>query len=338
MNVDRQIGEAGAATAAQSSTGRSPVRDSEPNVVVCVAPQSGRHESLKAAVVAGGGELGSIGEADALVWADPAVPHEFPATLAQGPNVRWVALPFAGIEPYADYLTDRNGDHDMVWTAAKGVYAEPVAEHVVATALAGMRGLVHYSRETTWAPPVGRNLLGARVTVFGAGGITDSLVRLLGPFNCDITVVRRQADPYPGATRTVALADRLDALADTDLVVLALALTPETRGVISDAELAAMPDHAWLVNVARGGHIDTDALVCALDAGSIGGAALDVTDPEPLPDGHPLWGQPRVLITPHVGNTPEMGIPLLARHIEQNVARFRVGDELDGVIDTSAGY
>jgi phosphoglycerate dehydrogenase-like enzyme len=108
--------------------------------------------------------------------------------------------------------------------------------------------------------------------------------------------------------------------------------------VIGAAELAAMAPHAWLVNVARGGHVDTGALLEALDAGAVGGAALDVTDPEPLPDGHPLWGHPRCLITPHIGNTPEMGIPLLARHITDNVARFVRGEPLDGLVDVTAGY
>jgi phosphoglycerate dehydrogenase-like enzyme len=120
--------------------------------------------------------------------------------------------------------------------------------------------------------------------------------------------------------------------------VLALALTPHTRHVIGAPELEAMAPHAWLVNVARGGHIDTDALLAALDAGALGGAALDVTDPEPLPDGHPLWGDPRVLITPHVGNTPEMGVPLLAAHVARNVASFVAGEALVGVIDVEAGY
>lgn len=316
----------------ETQLGRSPIGDSRSNVIA-VLPKSGRHESLTAAVVAGGGVLGPIEEASALVWADPALPELLPTTLAKGPNVRWVALPFAGIEPYAAHLTK-----DQIWTAAKGVYAEPVAEHVVACALAGLRGLVHYGRQSTWAAPQGRNLLGAKVTVFGAGGITASLMRLLEPFNCEVTVVRRQADPYPGAVRTLGLDQRVEAVANADVVVLALALTPETRHVIGADELAAMPNHAWLVNVARGGHVDPDALLDALDAHSIGGAALDVTEPEPLPDGHALWVHPQVLITPHVGNTPEMGVPLLAAHIEDNVTRFRLGDELAGVIDTATGY
>ncbi len=120
--------------------------------------------------------------------------------------------------------------------------------------------------------------------------------------------------------------------------MLALALTDETRHVIGAEELAAMKSTAWLVNVARGGHVDTDALVAALAEGAIGGAGLDVTDPEPLVESHPLWTEPRALITPHVGNTPEMGIPLLAAHIADNVARFAAGKPLDGVVDTDLGY
>jgi phosphoglycerate dehydrogenase-like enzyme len=97
------------------------------------------------------------------------------------------------------------------------------------------------------------------------------------------------------------------------------------------------PD-AWLVNVARGPHVDTDALVTALRDGAIGGAALDVTDPEPLPDGHPLWELERCIITPHTADTPEMIEPLLARRIRDNVERFAAGQPLIGVVDPAAGY
>jgi phosphoglycerate dehydrogenase-like enzyme len=99
-----------------------------------------------------------------------------------------------------------------------------------------------------------------------------------------------------------------------------------------------MPSHAWLVNVARGRHVDTDALTAALRDGTIGGAALDVTDPEPLPDGHPLWTQPDCIITPHVGNTPEMGIELLRLRVRDNVARFARGAPLLGPVDVELGY
>ncbi|MFV0526560.1 MAG: D-isomer specific 2-hydroxyacid dehydrogenase family protein [Acidimicrobiales bacterium] len=302
-------------------------------VPIAVEPKSGRFSSLEAAVRAGGGRVAPVEEARGLVWADPSKPADLPPTVATGPRLEWVALPFSGIEPYVPYL-----DRDRTWTCARGVYARPVAEHALALGLAGLRGLVGYGRATTWSRPVGTNLVDGNVVLFGAGGITEELIGLLAGFDCRVTVVRRRPEPVPGAHATVALEDRLTVLPDADLVVLALALTPETAGVIGPAEFEAMARHAWLVNVARGGHVDTAALVAALDAGGIGGACLDVTDPEPLPDGHPLWGHPRCLITPHVGNTPEMGIPLLAHHIEANVAAFVAGRSLAGVIDVDAGY
>ncbi|MGF1597596.1 MAG: D-isomer specific 2-hydroxyacid dehydrogenase family protein [Acidimicrobiales bacterium] len=300
---------------------------------VAVEPKSGRYESLEQAVRAGGGRIVGPGEADALVWADPTVPDDLPALIGANPSLRWIGLPFAGIEPYVPHL-----DHDRTWTCARGVYARPVAEHALAMGLAGLRGVVSYARRRSWSAHQGRNLVDGNVVVFGAGGITDELLRLLSGFGCRVTVIRRRAEPLAGADRTLALEGRLEALVDADLVVLALALTPETERVISTAELEAMPEHAWLVNVARGGHVDHDALLAALDTGSIAGACLDVTDPEPLPDGHPLWSNERVLITPHVGNTEEMGVPLLAAHIERNVARFVAGEPLEGVVDVDAGY
>ncbi len=301
---------------------------------IAVEPKSGRYGSLEDAVRAGGGEVAPPAEADALVWADPHVaPEQLVATLDAGPGIRWVALPFAGIEPYVPHL-----DRDRTWTCARGVYARPVAEHVLTSGLAGLRGFVGYARTTGWSGPVGDNLLDGSVVIFGAGGITEELLKLLAPFDCTTTVVRRRADPLPGADRTVGMADRLEVLGDADLVVLALALTPDNHGFFGVDELAAMAPHAWLVNVARGGHVDHDALVTAATAGGIGGAVLDVTDPEPLPDDHPLWAVPNVLITPHIGNTPEMGVPLLAAHIEANVAAFIAGEPLAGVVDVDAGY
>ncbi len=306
---------------------------SEGRPKVAVEPKSGRFESLEEAVVRGGGVVAPPEDAQALVWADPHRPQDLPELLARVDGIEWVGLPFAGIEPYVPYL-----DHERVWTCARGVYARPVAEHALMLGLAGLRGLATYARATTWSPPQGHNLVDGKVTVFGAGGITEELMGLLQGWGAEVTVVRRRADPFPGAARTLALDDRLEAVAGADLVILALALTPETEGVIGAAELAAMADHAWLVNVARGGHVDADALLAALDAGELGGACLDVTEPEPLPDGHPFWTHPRVLITPHIGNTPEMGIPLLADHIADNVGRLAAGEELAGVIDVDAGY
>jgi phosphoglycerate dehydrogenase-like enzyme len=131
---------------------------------------------------------------------------------------------------------------------------------------------------------------------------------------------------------------RPSALGSADLVVLALALTPETTGFFARPQFEAMAAHAWLVNVARGRHVVTEDLVSALSSGAIGGAALDVTEPEPLPEGHRLWALPNCLITPHTANTYEMAIPLLSARIADNVRRFAVGEPLLGPVFPDLGY
>jgi phosphoglycerate dehydrogenase-like enzyme len=152
------------------------------------------------------------------------------------------------------------------------------------------------------------------------------------------TVVRRHAAAMTGAVRTLQ-PDRLaEAVGPAAVVFVALALTPSTERIIDAAALAAMRPDAWLVNVARGRHVHTEALVAALREGSIGGAGLDVTDPEPLPDGHPLWTMPNCIITPHTADTWEMVERMLARRITENVARFAAGQPLIGLVDPEAGY
>jgi phosphoglycerate dehydrogenase-like enzyme len=288
---------------------------------------------LSDAIVAGGGHLVPLGQAEALVWSDARDADGLAAAIAANPELRWVQLPFAGIENVVHLVDD-----DRVWTCGKGVYAEPVAEMALSLALAGMRGLGSYARAAGWSGPIGRNLIGATVAILGGGGITESLLRLLQPFDCDITVVRNQVQDMPGAD-SVLEADRYtDAIANADLVVLALALTPETEGIIGASELELMGRNAWLVNVARGRHVVTDDLVHALRNGVIAGAGLDVTDPEPLPEGHPLWTLPNCIVTPHVGNTPEMARPLLAERVTANVKRWAEGADLIGLVDPEAGY
>ncbi|HEY1280574.1 MAG TPA: NAD(P)-dependent oxidoreductase, partial [Acidimicrobiales bacterium] len=268
------------------------------------------------AITAGGGHLVPVAEAEALVWGSPTDADGLATILRDAPKIRWVQLPWAGVEAFVDLIDD-----DRLWTCGKGVYAEPVAELALTLALAGMRGLGTYARADRWEPPHGTNLMGAQVTVLGGGGITESFLRLLRPFDCHVTVVRNRAQDMDGAD-VVLESDRLtDALAGADLVVVALALTPDTEGIISASELDLMEPSAWIVNVARGRHIVTADLVAALQQGVIGGAALDVTDPEPLPEGHPLWSMPNCIITPHVGNTPDMARPLLAERITENVKR-----------------
>lgn len=285
------------------------------------------------AVLAAGGELAPIDEASALIWADPAAIEEFPLVVEDASDLEWIQLPYAGVEKFAPNLTP-----DRIWTCGKGVYADPVAEHVIGLILAGFRQLHMYIGADSWKTPMGRNLLGASVTVIGGGGIAEALIRLLEPWGTTITVVRKSAKPVPGATLTVTNDHMAEAIADTDVVVLAAALTAETHHLVDAEFLVAMADRAWLVNVARGGLVSTDDLVDALRMGQIAGAALDVTDPEPLPDGHPLFALHNCIITPHVGNTPQMGLPLITDRVARNVARWIAGDELIGVVDVVAGY
>jgi phosphoglycerate dehydrogenase-like enzyme len=285
------------------------------------------------AVHAGGAEVVDVARATGLVWGHPRDVDGLAEVLAEAPQIEWVQLPWAGVEQFV-HLVGR----DRRWTCGKGVYAEPVAELALSLALAGLRGVGHYARATSWSGPRGRNLHGARVTIVGGGGITTSLVRMLRPFQCHVTVVRNRVQAMDGVD-DVLEADRFaDALPGADVVVLALALTPETEGLIGAGELAMMEPHTWLVNVARGRHIVTDDLVAALAEERLGGAGLDVTDPEPLPAEHALWREPRCIITPHVGNTPEMAMPLLSERITTNVRRYAAGEPLIGGIDPDAGY
>jgi phosphoglycerate dehydrogenase-like enzyme len=288
------------------------------------------------AIRRGGGEPVPLDqEPEGLVWTDAAAMDHLSGALAAQPRISWVQLPQAGIERAVDAGVI---DHQRRWTSAKGAFAEPVAEHALMLLLAGLRQLKVRARARSWGEPGGETLFGQPVTIVGGGGIATVLLRLLEPFRAQVTVVRRRAEALPGAARTIG-ADRLaQALTGARAVMLTLALTPQTRGLIGRAELAAMEPDGWLVNVARGGLVDTAALLDALLAGQIGGAALDVTDPEPLPSGHPLWGLPNCLITPHTADTEDMIRPLLADRIADNVRRLAAGQPLVGQVDPDLGY
>ena len=295
------------------------------------------HDAFVAAVRDAGGDVAvsaaELAEAKALVWADPFAPHLYPDVVASVPAVEWVQLPFAGIEPFIDYLDAR-----LVWTCAKGAYADPVAEWVMAALLMGLRDFHLFAAADSWCAETGRNLLGAKITVLGGGGITRSLLRLLEPWDCQVTVVRRSDEPVEGAARTLTLALVHEAVAGADAVVVALALTEQTQHVVDAALLESMGPQCWLVNVARGGHVDHDALGAALRSGVIAGAVLDVTDPEPLPDSSELWALPNCVITPHIGNTRDMGLPLITNRVRENVRRWLAGEDLLGLVDMALGY
>jgi len=299
---------------------------------VAVLPRAGY---LAHAVTAGGGRVVDPADAAVLVWTDPADDAGLAAVLDEHPHLRWVQLPWAGIEPHLGVV---RAHAERTWTCGKGVYAEPVAEHALALGLAGLRGLDRYARADRWTAPRGRNLLGARATIVGGGGIAESLLRMLGPFGSDVTVVRRSAVPLAGAARVLSPEELDEALTGALLVILALPLTPGTEGLIDRRRLGLLAEGACLVNVARGRHVVTDDLVAALRDGTLGSAGLDVTDPEPLPAGHPLWDLPNVIVTPHTANTEEMAEPLLSARVTENVRRWAAGEPLIGLVDPAAGY
>jgi phosphoglycerate dehydrogenase-like enzyme len=286
------------------------------------------------AVEAGGGAVVSLtDDPEALVWLDSHDVGGLAEALDAAPDVRWIQLSSAGVELMTEVI-----DQSRIWTCAKGAYARPVAEHALTLTLAGMRLLPTRVAARSWGAQGGTSLFCERVTILGGGGIARSLLELLAPFEVEATVVNRSGNPVPGAARTVLVSELDSMLSDALVVVLALSLTPETGGIIGAEQLALMGQTAWLVNVARGGHVDTDALVGALREGTIAGAALDVTDPEPLPDGHALWGLSNCIVTPHTADTIEMVLPLLAERIRTNVARFAAGEPLVGLVDSEAGY
>ncbi|KRC63167.1 hydroxyacid dehydrogenase [Agromyces sp. Root81] len=273
-----------------------------------------------------------------LVWTAASGSDELTRVIDEHPSIGWLQLPWAGVDAFAELIEHAAGD-GRVWTSAKGAYAQPVAEHALMLVLAVLRELPRRVEARAWqADELGRTLYGADVVIVGAGGIAVELMRLLEPFGAHVTVVRRSAEPVAGAERTVQTARLGEVLADADVVLLAAALTGDSRGLIGEAELQRMPRGAVLVNVARGGLVDTDALVAALESGHLGGAGLDVTDPEPLPAGHPLWQTPNCIVTPHVADTEEMTVPLFAERISANVRAFLDDGDFEGRIDPVAGY
>ncbi|PSK89613.1 D-3-phosphoglycerate dehydrogenase [Murinocardiopsis flavida] len=301
---------------------------------IAVAPDTdGR---VAAAARGEGAEVVPLDQAEALAWtvSDPA---RFPTELPDG--VRWVQLPSAGVEAWFAAGTI---DAARVWTSAAGAYAAPVAEHALMLLLAGVRRLPESLAADTWRktelrPRVG-TLAGARVAIIGAGGIARALIPSLTALGADAIAVNRSGRPVPGAARTVAADAAEDVWSAADHVVIAAPQTAQTHHLVGGRRLARMKSTAWLVNVARGTLVDTDALLHALDTGGIAGAALDVTDPEPLPDGHPLWTHPRAIVTPHVANPTATLAAALDTRLAENIRRYRDGAALLGVVDAAVGY
>lgn len=293
---------------------------------IAVGPE--RDPRFDRAVSGGGGvSCGLEDTPDALVWT--AGPQDFPEVLPA--SVRWVQLPSAGVEYWLSQGVVKAHPR-VTWTSAAAAYSTTVAEHALLLLLAGVRALPAHLAATSWTPeslaPAIGTLRGATVGIIGAGGVGRAL----------IPTVTRSGRPVPGAVETFPV-ERIDEIWTlADHFVISATATLDVERLVGATELAAMKSTAWIVNVARGDLVDTDALVAALRSGAIGGAGLDVTDPEPLPDDHPLWTLPNAVITPHDANPPPLRIPAYLEHVTENVTRFASGLVPIGVVDPSAGY
>ena len=299
---------------------------------VSIEPKS--FEQYENAVVKAGGLVAALdSQVGALIWTDYSRPEGLRALLEANPQIQWVQLPCAGVDAFSSVL-----QHPVVFTSAKGAYREPVAEHALALCLALARKLPERVRAKTWGKKFAVSLYDSHIVIVGGGGITEELLSLLAAFKTRVTVVRKHPIELPLASETVGF-DRLDEfVGQADFVVLAAALTDETLSLFDEYRFSLMKPTAFLVNIARGKMVDSLALHKALESGSIAAAAIDVTDPEPLPDGHFLWSTPNLLITPHTADTNEQVVRLFSQRIDSNVKAWLGNHEWVGLVDPKLGY
>lgn len=280
-----------------------------------------------------------MADADALIGWEIS-----PAALAAAPRLRWIHAASAGIEHFDLAAIAARG---IVMTNSRGVHAPNIAEHVLAMMLALTRRLPRLGqaqtarewRDTATHAEVGE-LMGQTVLIVGLGEIGRAVAERAAGFGMRVHAVRRSPahNGPPAVERTYPVSALTEALAAADHVVVTLPDTRDSRGLFDVAAFAAMKPGAKIYNVGRGTTIDTAALTAALQSGGLGGAGLDVTDPEPLPPDSPLWAMEQVLITAHTaGATPRYWDrlePLLA----DNIRRWQTGEPLRNLVDLDAGY
>ena len=299
---------------------------------VTIAPKS--FPAYEQAVIDSGSFVSDLDQSvGALIWTDYSDPKGLKDLLQSNPQLEFVQLPFAGVDAFKEVL-----DAPVRFACAKGSYREPVAEHALMLAMALGRVIPERVRAKSWGRKFAASLYDANILIVGAGGITEELIKQLAPFRCKITVVRNRPDQLHGADTTVQLPALDDHLPSADWVFLACSLTESTRDLFDLARFKKMKDSAYLVNVARGPVVNTMDLVQALNEGIIAGAGVDVTDPEPLPDGHPLWSAQNVIITPHTADTNAQLVRLFSIRIGENLAAYKGLGDWVGLVDPNLGY
>ena len=278
-----------------------------------------------------------IADCDALIG------HPDEPLLDAAARLRWVQVGSAGVNHLPlDALRWRG----IVLTSGGGTYGTPIAEHILGLMLAfaaGLPTLLDLSRRGVWAPEQVRHrrfeLAGQTIAILGLGDIGSALARRASAMEMRVLGVRRRPlPPPPGVAEAVPWERRLEAIRQADHVALCLPLTPATDRAFGADEFAAMKPTAFVYNVGRGRTIDREALLTALREGRIAGAGLDVTDPEPLPAGDPLWTAPNVILTQHTsGFSPNNHARLLALYAD-NLARFVRGEPLRNRVDLDERY
>lgn len=288
---------------------------------------------------AAGHELVSLDESPDLLLFSGG-PDDFPDELPE--SVKVVQIAYAGIEALVERgILAKYAARGVRFANAGGLYDDTVAESALALLLAVEHRLKAVSPEwnNTQLFKEKQYLFDhKRLALIGAGGIGKTLIRFLEPFGMQITAVNRSGNPVEGADRTVAMQDADGVWAEADYFVLLTPLTDKTRHLVNAERIAQMKDTAVVVNVGRGPLVDTDALTQALIDARLRGAGLDVTEPEPLPADHPLWGLDNCVITPHTANIPRFMERRIGGLAAENWEQFAAGEKMKTEVDVAAGY
>ncbi|OFP34573.1 D-isomer specific 2-hydroxyacid dehydrogenase family protein [Corynebacterium sp. HMSC071B10] len=270
-------------------------------------------------------------------------PKDFPDTLPE--SVKVVQIGYAGIEMLLDAgILAKHAARGIRFANAAGVYDDTVAESTLGLLLAVSHRHKAVRREWNQSQLFDETEFlfdNKKLALIGAGGIGKKLIEFLAPFGVEVTAVNRSGREVKGAVQTVAMSDAeamAQVWANNEYFVLLAPLTPDTKHLVNAEVLAAMPSNAVIVNVGRGGLIDTEALTDALRNGTIAGAGLDVTEPEPLPADHPLWDMDAVVITPHTANTPRFMERRVGALAAKNWDKFASGEQMHTEVDVDAGY
>lgn len=261
--------------------------------------------------------------------------------LRKAVNLKWLQLPSAGAD---SYMKKENYHHkDIILTNSSGVFGLPIAEHVFSMILAYNRNLPDYidqQRQKLWKGiRKTRDFYGSTIGVIGLGDIGTEVARRAKAWGARVLGVKRTKSQVPEYVDQLYTTEEIDlVLEQSDYIVLALPNTQKTNGIITEEKLKKMKPHAFLINIGRGSLIDQEALIKALQEGWIGGAGLDVTSPEPLPQDNLLWELPNVILTPHVSGSSPSNEDRRVGIFLRNLSHYLDNEPMENVVSFEEGY